>query len=241
MALNRVWDRFLTEQDRASLDLLPPRAERLGERPALLLVDLYRAAFGDEPLPLLESIRRWPASCGLAAWEALPHIRTVLDAGRAAGLPIVHVTGSHGTDSSVARWSAPFDAAPRDRPAKPRSEADYDIVPEVRPQPGEAVLRKMAPSAFGGTPLLSHLIRLRVDTLIVVGEATSGCVRASVVDARALGFRVVVVEEAVFDRHEAAHAINLFDIHQKYGRVVRVAELLAELDPVRAHPPVPLP
>jgi maleamate amidohydrolase len=92
--------------------------------------------------------------------------------------------------------------------------------------PGEAVLRKTAPSAFFGTPLMAHLNALGADTLIVCGESTSGCVRASVVEARSYRFRVVVVEECVYDRHEATHAINLFDMHQKYADVLPLAEVL---------------
>src|SRR5919202_1020564 len=96
----------------------------------------------------------------------------------------------------------------------------YDVLPEVAPVDGEVVLRKTAPSAFWGTPLMAELNRLDVDTLIVAGESTSGCVRASVVDAASYRFRVIVVEECVFDRHEAPHAINLFDMHQKYADVI---------------------
>jgi maleamate amidohydrolase len=97
-------------------------------------------------------------------------------------------------------------------------------VDEVRPLPGEVVLKKTAPSAFWGTPLAGHLTLHGIDTLIVCGEATSGCVRASVVDAASHRYRVQVVEECVFDRHEATHALNLFDIHQKYADVISLAE-----------------
>jgi maleamate amidohydrolase len=67
---------------------------------------------------------------------------------------------------------------------------------------------------------------LGVDTLIVAGESTSGCVRASVVDGCTNGYRMIVAEECVFDRHEATHAINLFDMHQKYADVLALAEIL---------------
>jgi len=74
-----------------------------------------------------------------------------------------------------------------------------------------------------------HLTALRIDSLIVAGESTSGCVRAAVVDARTNRFKVVVAEECVFDRHEACHAINLFDMHQKYADVLPLAEILEHL------------
>lgn len=228
----RVWDQFLTENDRASLRHLPPRSETFGEHPALILVDVYRGAFGDRPEPLLESIRQWPASCGQAGWDALPHISTALAAARAARVPVVHITGMDTSESGIDRWSTRGHSrgAPtinEERAAQRRR--GYEIMPDVEPIPGEAVIRKVSPSAFSGTPLLAHLNSVGVDTLIVVGESTSGCVRATVVDARACGFAVFVAEECVFDRHEAAHAINLFDIHQKYGAVLSLPEILAFL------------
>ena len=91
------------------------------------------------------------------------------------------------------------------------------------------VLRKTAPSAFWGTPLAAHLNFLGVDTLFIAGESTSGCVRASVVEAVSYRYRVQVVEECVFDRHEATHAMNLFDLHQKYADVIPLKEALVAL------------
>jgi maleamate amidohydrolase len=105
----------------------------------------------------------------------------------------------------------------------------YDIIGEVAPIPGEVVLRKTTPSGFNGTPLLHHLNSLGVDTIIVAGESTSGCVRASVVDACSYRFRVIVVEDCVFDRHQATHAINLFDMHTKYADVLSLADVEAHL------------
>ena len=227
----RVWDPFLTASDRAALAAAPLPRVGFGTRPALLLVDLYRAVFGDEPLPLLEAIELWPSTCGLPAWEALPQIQRLLAAARAAGISVAHVAGS--ADPGMAGWSdAIHQSAHRSTSgfrASERFGRRYDIVAEVAPIPGEAVLRKTAPSAFFGTPLAAHLIHLGIDTLIVAGEATSGCVRATVVDAASFRFRVSVIEECVFDRHEATHAMNLFDMHQKYADVLPLAEVLALL------------
>ena len=226
----RVWDRFLTEQDKAHLARQGRRPVGFGTQPALLLVDLYRWVFGDRPQPLLESIQEWPASCGLAGWQALPQIRTLLDAARQAEIPIVHVTGLGGV--GVPGWAARThggQGAPRNEADAERRRRRYDIVDEVAPRAGEAVLRKSSPSAFWGTPLVAHLQALRVDTVLTCGESTSGCVRASVVDGCTLGLRMIVAEECVFDRHEATHAINLFDLHQKYADVLPLADVLAYL------------
>ena len=96
----------------------------------------------------------------------------------------------------------------------------------LTPIDGEVVLRKTAPSAFWGTPLVGHLISLGVDTLVVAGESTSGCVRATVVDGKSSRFRVLIPEPCVFDRDEASHAINLYDLDQKYADVLPLDEVL---------------
>jgi hypothetical protein len=89
----RVWDSFLTEQDRAHLAMSGRRSIGFGEKPALLLIDLYRWVFGDKPEPLLEAIKTWPGSCGLAAWRAIPPTQTLLKVAREARIPIIHMTG----------------------------------------------------------------------------------------------------------------------------------------------------
>lgn len=222
-----IWDRFLTDQDRAHSRRQPPSPGGIGERPVLLSVDLYRDVFGDEPLPLLQSIGRWPSSCGLAGWNALPRIERVLGAARAAGLPVVHVTGL----ASVPAWRrTPRGGEPADEPVDTGLRArGFEIMPQVAPIEGEAVIGKAAPSAFFGTPLVGYLNQVGADTVIVVGESTSGCVRASVVDACAYRYRVTVVADAVFDRTEAAHAMNLFDMAHKYADVVPADVVVADL------------
>jgi maleamate amidohydrolase len=230
---SRVWDRFLSEQDREHAAIEPAVVKGGGRRPALLLVDLYRWVFGDKPEPLLESIRTWPGSCGLAGWQALPHIQRLLAEARDLGVPVVHITGLEGMPG----WR---DAAPRggrpeeDENARARRARRYDIVDEVAPIEGEVVLRKTAPSAFWGTPIVGLLNGLGVDTIIVAGESTSGCVRATVVDGKSYRYNVIVPEECVFDRHEAPHAINLFDMDQKYADVVPLDDAIGYLRSVAA-------
>jgi maleamate amidohydrolase len=231
----RVWDRFLTEQDRSHLAMREHRHIGFGRRPALLLIDLYRWVFGDKPEPLLEAIKTWPGSCGLAAWQAIPPIQTLLKAARDARIPIVHMTGldQSGMEGWTA-WREPPHPAQLSPEALDRRQRRWDIIDEVAPLPGEAVLRKSSPSAFWGTPLVGHLTYLGVDTIITCGESTSGCVRASVVDGCTYRYRMIVVEEGVFDRHEATHAINLFDMHQKYADVLPLADALDYLAKWRA-------
>jgi maleamate amidohydrolase len=94
------------------------------------------------------------------------------------------------------------------------------IVPELTPAPGELVVRKTVPSAFFGTPLAQWLTQRGVQTLLVAGAVTSGCVRASVVDAMSWGFRPVVLSDCVGDRAMAPHEANMFDMQQKYAAVM---------------------
>jgi len=228
----RIWDRYLTPDDRAHLSASRDRRVGFGARPALLLVDLYRAAFGDRPEPLMDAVKTWPSSCGLAGWRALPHIQSVLHAARSAKIPVVHITmlsesGMIGWYEAAHRDSAPN--APPDEAARERRRRGAQIMDEVAPMAGEVVLKKTAPSAFFGTPLASHLTFHGVDTLIICGEATSGCVRATIVDGASHRYRMQVVEEAVFDRHEATHAMNLFDMHQKYADVRPADDMIAYL------------
>jgi len=215
----------------------PPKAIGFGKRPALLLIDLYRWVFGDKPEPILESIKNWPGSCGMAGWQAIPHIQSLLRTAREAGIPIIHVTGLAG--AGVAEWSFRRDGDPSQLTpeAQDRRRRKYDIIDQVEPLAGEAVLKKLSPSAFWGTPLVGHLNQFGIDTVITCGESTSGCVRASVVDGCTYRFRMIVVEEGVFDRHEACHAINLFDMNQKYADVLPLAEVVKYLRSWRAEQP----
>src|SRR5207253_4350638 len=106
----------------------------------------------------------------------------------------------------------------------------YAIYMEFPPEPSDVVILKQRASAFQGTPLFSHLSLLGVQSLIVCGESTSGCVRASAVDAYSNGFHVVVVEECCFDRSMLSHKVNLFDMHHKYTDVMRVDEVATHLN-----------
>jgi nicotinamidase-related amidase len=146
----------------------------------------------------------------------------------------VYVTGN----VTIPHWSDRRErkrADSQDPAVKERRAHRFDIIDEIAPQPGEGVILKSGPSAFWGTPLAAHLQYHGVDTVIACGESTSGCVRASVVDGCAARFRMMVVEECVWDRHETAHAMNLFDMNQKYADVVSLDETLEWLGEWRAN------
>lgn len=221
-----VWDKFLSEQDKEHLRGARARPRfGFGSRPVLLSVDNYRNAIGDERSPLSKSVIKWPSSTGLAGWEALDNIAVLFERVRAAKIPIVHITGLAQEDTGVRGWNEARGNPMDDSGASDRYSRRFDIVEQAAPLAGEVVLRKASPSAFFGTSLMSHLNSIGADTLIVCGESTSGCVRATVIDGRSYRFNMVVVEECVYDRHQASHAINLFDMDQKYADVLPLLEV----------------
>jgi maleamate amidohydrolase len=231
----RIWDEFLTPQDKLASTTRGDRRFGFGERPALLMIDLYRWVFGDRPQPILEAIRDWPSTCGLAGWEAVPHIQRLLGAARAAGIPVIYSKDTDLDGSAVIGWAksargeAPSAPSPLSPAMADRRRRMNDIIDEVAPLPGELVITKAAPSVFWGTPLLGQLTARRIDTIIVTGESTSGCVRSAVVDGCTNRFNMIVAEECVFDRTQASHAINLFDMNQKYADVLPVDEIIEYL------------
>jgi maleamate amidohydrolase len=101
---------------------------------------------------------------------------------------------------------------------------------DIKPEPEDVVIGKQRASGFFGTPLVAHLTQQGIDTVIVCGESTSGCVRASVADSYSYGFHTVVVEESTYDRHLLSHKVNLFDMHHKYADVMHLDELMEHLE-----------
>jgi maleamate amidohydrolase len=192
-----------------------------GQRPALLVIDFVRAYL----------VKESPLYAGVEAAQA--GAVTLLAAARAAGIPIVHTNVVYqpgGRDGGVFFRKVPalgcFEAG-----AHPDLAA---FAAGLEPLPGETVISKQYASAFFGTSLASTLTALGVDTVLIAGLSTSGCIRASAVDCCQHGFIPVVVAEAVGDRAAGPHESNLFDIHAKYGDVVGLDEVCAWLAKVRA-------
>lgn len=185
-----------------------------GEKPALLIVDFVNG-FTD------------PAKFGGGnIGEAIEATAPLLARCRAAGAPIAHtrvVFADDGADANLMCLKVPaLTSLTEDAP-------ESRIVDALAPRPGEIVVRKRVPSAFFGTDLAPALARHRVDTVMVAGCTTSGCVRASVLDALCHGFRPMVVRDCVGDRALGPHEANLFDMGQKYADIVSSAEAMAAL------------
>ena len=147
----------------------------------MLAIDLYNKAYQGGSRPVREVDREFSGSCGENAWKALPLTQKLLAAARRASVPVIYTTrhvdtaGVHSTNRNM----------------KKERDDIYDIKAELAPQPGELVIYKERASGFFGTPLIAHLQKLRINSLIICGESTSGCVRASTVDAYSYGFHNV--------------------------------------------------
>jgi maleamate amidohydrolase len=232
-----VWNKFLTERDKAVFAAggFGARAG-FGKRPALLVIDVNWAFCGERPEPILESIKRWRTSCGEGAWVALDYIKALIDKARVKGLPVIYTTGEGRPDKwDRGSWSWKSSRADETGGAAPAGTNTppidgNEIVAMIAPGPKDIVIRKQKPSGFFGSNLASYLTLLGCDSVIVTGTTTSGCVRATAVDAFSLNYRVILAEEGCFDRSEASHAISLCDMHAKYADVVPTAEVLAYFD-----------
>lgn len=223
----RIWEPFLSERDRQVFEAAGYNAcAGYGERPALLIIDVNYAFCGERPLPILEAIKTWRTSCGEDAWTALDSIQPLLAAARAKRLPVIYTTGefrSDGWDKGSWRWKS---SRAGEDTSGTRNIDGNEIMPQIAPAKSDLIIKKQKPSAFFGTSLTAYLNLLKCDSLIVAGTTTSGCVRATVLDAFNLNYRVAVVEEACFDRSQASHAINLADMHAKYADVVALPNAL---------------
>lgn len=195
-----------------------PASRRLepGRRPALLVVD-FVCAYLEPGSPLYACVE-----------DARAAAAKLLAAARAAGIPVMHTNVAYepgGADGGVFFRKLPA-LASFERGKHPELAA---FAEGLEPRPGEPVFTKQYASAFFGTKLAEALKALEVDTLLIAGLSTSGCVRASAVDACQHGFVPLVVREAVGDRHPAPHEASLFDLQAKYAEVISLADAEAYL------------
>lgn len=220
----RKWEAVFPEADRALVKKIAmAEKQAFGKRPALIIVDVNKASIGSQDKPLWESVEEHPTSCGEAGWIALGNIKQLLLACRAKKMPIVFATNDPVTIG--------FGGGPTKRSGKSvkLSLEDNQIPDQIKPLDGEWVLWKTKASAFFGTALAAALINWKVDCLLVAGASTSGCIRATVVDAFSYRFPCFIPEECVFDRFELSHLVNLFDLNAKYADVITLEEALGRV------------
>jgi nicotinamidase-related amidase len=217
-----IWDGLLTPDEQLVFNTFV-RPKPLGTRPAVLVVDVNYAFVGVRPQAIVDSVKDYRTSCGERGWRGVANISLLLEVARASGIPVMYTTGINSTRRGAhwanrARAEDSLDLLSADE--REHARIGNCIVDEIAPRPGDVVIEKRGASAFFGTPLVSYLNELDVDTVIVAGTTTSGCVRASVVDAACHNYYVGIVEDCCFDRFDISHRVSLMDMHAKYGQVI---------------------
>jgi maleamate amidohydrolase len=195
-----------------------------GERPALIVIDMLKG-FTDPSMPLGANLDR-----------EIEAQKPLLDAAHARDIPVIFSTVIYNDADlkDAGLWAVKMKGSLTLRAGSEAVKVD----PRLDMQSGDSLLVKKYASCFFGTDLVSRLMNQRADTLIIAGCTTSGCVRATAVDAVQNGFRPMVVREAVGDRSVTAHEQSLFDLNAKYADVVSLEETLQYLRTVGHNQPV---
>ena len=199
------------------------RETYIGRNPALLAIDLYNLVFEGGPKPVLEVVKEFPSACGIYAHNAIKPIQELFALARSKKIPVIYTT------TETRKEVKPATVQATNRRIRELKKNAYEIHEAFKPEAGDLIIYKERASGFFGTPLVAHLTRMGIDSLIVCGESTSGCVRASVVDAYSYGFHAVVAEECCFDRSPLSHKVSLFDLHHKYADVMHLDEIKRHL------------
>ncbi|MEN3297618.1 MAG: hypothetical protein V7642_6871 [Burkholderiales bacterium] len=207
-----VWDDVLNEQDKKMFEKAKMGGSgTFGERPALVIVDMTYG-FADSKFRLGYSETGYPAV------EATVKL---LEKAREKGVPVFFTRGyTEANEPGNGLWKG----------GEGKSELENTIVETIAPRDNEVVIQKRRPSAFFGTNLVDMLIYHRVDSVFVTGLTTSGCVRATVVDAFSYNYRVIVPEECVGDRSQISHKVGLMDMNMKYADVLKLDQVLEWMD-----------
>ncbi len=216
-----MWSDVLTDRDRRVIaNAGYGKSRGFGESPLLVVIDCqYNYIGADEPVDQQQD--RWPAGGGEGAWAAIRTIAKLIDAARGADVPVLY---TRNVQKRTVRFDSFAGKSTWDKKATLDGSEGTRIVDEIAPLEADLVLDKSYASAFYGTPLLTDLVGLGADTLVITGVSTSGCVRASAVDAVTRGYNVAVVADAVADRIGASHRVALLDLWMKYTDVVDSVE-----------------
>ncbi len=189
-----------------------------GEKPGIAVVDFQRG--------FIE--KRFPLGGRPMVARAVENTAILLAKARAANLPVAACYLAYSSARDAPYWKLP-EVVNKFHDGAPEVELD----PRIHDPDYDVVMRKTGPSMFFNTPLIHYFVKERVDTVIVTGCNTSGCIRATVIDAFSYGFRVIVPEPCVGDVEQGPHADNLRDVGRRYADVVTLEETLDYLDEVR--------
>jgi maleamate amidohydrolase len=218
-----IWEAFLTEDDKKVMAARKARKPHgPGNRVGLLVIDMQNTAMGYDK-PIWEQLDEFSGACGPHAWKAVPHQQKLLAAARASGMPVIYSKHIFHPYTGLAA-SAPSNNFSSEN-------AKSEVPPEVAMVEGDLLVEKQTPSCFAFTNLPILLNKLGLDGLLVVGNSTSGCVRATCVDGEAHGYKMSVVQEGCFDRIELSHAAAIFDMEFKICDVIdmdRALEIIGD-------------
>lgn len=220
--MKHVWEDVLSPVDKLVIEKGGYGKSRgLGKKPLLVIIDAQHNYVGADK-PIEEQLEEWPSGGGSLAWDAIRRIQELKKVAKENGIPVLYTRNVQKKTSNFDSFAA---KAQRDNTKYIDGNPAADIVVELEPDQDDLVVDKSYASAFFGTPLISYLIKMGVDTLVIVGGSTSGCVRATAVDAVTRNFNVAVVENAVYDRIELSHKAGLLDLWMKYCDVVITDEI----------------
>jgi len=220
--MSYVWEDALTEVDKLVIEKGGYGQRRgFGKKPAFVIIDAQYNYVGANK-PIEEQLEEWPSGGGEEAWRSIDIIKHLKEQADDVDIPVIYTR-------NVQKQTTSFDSfavkAKRDNTQYIDGSRGSQIVDELAPNENDLIVDKSYASAFFGTPFISYLIKMGVDTLILVGGSTSGCVRATAVDAVTRNFNVAVVEDCTYDRIELSHKAGLLDLWMKYCDVIKSDEV----------------
>jgi len=219
----RVWDDLLTDVDQLVIQKGGYGKSRgLGSKPLLMIIDVQYNYVGDD-VPIEEQLDKWPSGGGSTAWTAIRNIIRIKTAAEEAGIPVFQ-------SRNVQKKTLAFDSfgtkTNRDQTKYLDGRPETQIIDELAPGPDDMVIDKAYASVFYGTPFQSYLVKLGIDTIIIVGGSTSGCCRATAVDAVTRNYNTAMIEDAIYDRIQLSHKAALLDCWMKYCDVINTEQIL---------------
>lgn len=228
--MTRIWDDLLTDIDKLVITKGGYGKSRgLGKKPLLLIIDVQYNYVGED-LPIDHQLDKWPSGGGESAWQAIKSISKAREIARKFDINVFFTR-------NVQKQTLAFDGfsakTVRDQKKYLDGRPETMIVQELKPFEDELVIDKAYASIFYGTPFLSYLIKLGIDTLLITGGSTSGCVRATAVDAVTRNFNVAVIEDCVYDRIALSHKASLLDLWMKYCDVINLNEAVAYMKNIK--------
>ena len=215
--MKHAWEDCLTDVDRIVIEkghYGQPRG--FGKKPLLLIIDLQPNYIGADK-PIEDQLDEWPSGGGEACWTGVRRILSLRDVARECGVPVFYTRNVQNATNAFDSFAT---KTKRDHTKYIDGAPEADLLECVKPLPNEMIIPKSYASAFYGTPLQSYLVKLGIDTVIIVGGSTSGCCRATAVDAVTRNYNLGYVEDCLFDRITISHKAALLDVWMKYGDVV---------------------